>query len=126
MNEKQKTILSYILCFLLGVAITLAVAIPVSISSTRRANIKSGELSVRLSETERRLTAATVSIADCRKSTERIIESISASDGTLTGIIQSLREIRDEVQNMEERLYSYDNNCGINDSDLSVPVAPSE
>ena len=126
MNEDKKSILNLVLSFLLGVSITLAVTIPIYISSSRRANIKAGELSVRLSETERRLSEAAITIADCRKSTERITDTIQKGDGTLTGIINSLRQIRDEVQILEKRLYNYDHSSGDNDGNDSVSVQPSK
>lgn len=126
LNENQKTILSYVLCFFLGVSITLAISVPIYISSTRRSNIKSGELSVRLSETERRLVEATTTISKCGESFERISASIDSGNGTLTGIIQSLKQIRDEVQIMEERIYSFDNNSNSDDRNDSVSVVSSE
>ena len=126
MNENQKTIISLILSFLLGVAITLAITIPIHISSTRQNNIRAGELSVRLSETSRGLAEAESTIASLRESSLRISEAANRSNETLTGVIESLRQIRDEVQIMEERLYSLDNNSGNHDSDNSGSVMLSE
>lgn len=126
MNENQKTILNLILCFFLGVAITLAITIPIYISRARRANIESAELSVRLSEANRRLAEADSRIGECRESFERIAESATASNGTLTGIIESLKRIRDEVQVMEERFYSIDNNSDNNNGFDSLHVEAVE
>lgn len=126
MNENQKSILNLVLCFFLGVSVSLAISIPIYVTGTRRANIKAGELSVRLSEAERRLSEAATTIADCRRATERITTTIEKGDGTLTGIIESLRQIRNEVQNMEERLYSFDNSSGNYDGNNNVSVVPSE
>lgn len=126
MNDRQKIMVNYIVCFCLGVLITLSISIPIYITSSRRNNQKSGELSVRLSEADRRLTEATATIADLRESSKRITEAAERGNDDLTGIIQCLRQIRDEVQVMEKRLSDFDNNCGNNDGYNRGPVIPSE
>ena len=126
MNDKQKTLVNYIVCFFIGVLITLSISIPIHISSVRRANQKSGELSVRLSEADKRLTEATATITDLRESSERISKAAERGNVNLSGIIDCLREIRKEVQIMEERLYYYDNNISNNNGNNRGPVIPSE
>lgn len=116
MNETQKTALNFVLSFLLGVAITLAVTIPIYISSSRRADIKLGELSSRLLESNRRCTELESTIESCREPVERLKDFTTKGDGTLSGIIDSLKQIRSEVQVMEERLYMYDNSSDYNNS----------
>ena len=116
MNETQKTALNFVLSFLLGVALTLAVTIPIYISSSRRADIKLGELSSRLLESNRRCTELESTIESCREPVERLKDFTTKGDGTLSGIIDSLKQIRSEVQVMEERLYMYDNSSGYNNS----------
>ena len=116
MNEKQKNILNLVLCFFLGVAVTLAVAIPISVSGSRRTDIKLGELSARLQESDRRYTTLKSTIESCREPVERIADFSKTGDGTLTGVIQNFKQIRDNVQILEERFYSIDNSSGNNNS----------
>lgn len=125
MNDNQKSILNLVLCFLLGAAVALAVTIPICVSSSRRADIKLGELSARLQESDRRYTALKSAIDSCREPVERIKDFSAKGDGTLTGIIENLKRIRDEVQLLEERFYNIDdssvNNNSLNDqSDCAV------
>ena len=116
MNEKQKSILNLVLCFLLGAAVALAVTIPIHISSSRRADIKLGELSARLQESNRRCYVLESTIDSFREPVERIKDFTARGDGTLTGIIENLKRIRDEVQVLEERFYSLDDSSGNNNS----------
>lgn len=116
MNEKQKSILNLVLCFLLGAAVALAITIPIHISSSRRADIKLGELSARLQESNRRCDVLEYTIDSCREPVERIKDFTARGDGTLTGIIENLKRIRDEVQVLEDRIYSLDDSSGNNNS----------
>jgi len=118
MNEKQKGILNLVLCFFLGAAVALSITIPIYISSSRRADIKLGELSARLQESNRRCTVLESTLESCREPVERLKDFTTKGDGTLSGIIVSLRQIRDEVQVLEERFYSLDDNSG-NDNSIN-------
>lgn len=132
-NDSQKIIINYIVCFLFGVIITLSISIPIYITSVRRANNKSIELSNQLYEANRRLIDATdetaacrESVAECRESIARIAEVARTGNGTLTDIINSLKRIRDEAEGMEERFYSLDNNSSNNNRNDSVADIPVE
>ena len=120
MNDNQKSILILVLSFFLGAAVTLAVTIPIYITSSRRTDIKLGELSARLQESDRRCSELESTIESCREPVERIANFATRGDGTLTGIIENLKRIRSEVQVLEERFYSIDNNSvnydSLNDS----------
>ena len=118
MNEKQKGILNLVLCFFLGAAVALSITIPIYISSSRRADIKLGELSARLQESNRRCAVLESTLESCREPVERLKDFTTKGDGTLSGIIVSLRQIRDEVQVLEERFYSLDDNSG-NDNSIN-------
>ena len=124
-NDNKKDFITLVMCFFLGVSVTLAITIPIYITVFRRANNKSIELSNKLSEVNRRLSDATTTITDCRESAERITEAARTGNDTLTGIIDSLKRIRDEVQVLEERLSDFDNsssNNHRNDSVADIPV----
>ena len=116
MNENQKNILNLVLCFLLGAAVALAVTIPIYISGSRRADIKLGELSARLQESNRRCDLLESTLDSCREPVERLKDFATKGDGTLSGVISSLRQIRDEVQVLENRIYSLDDSSGNNNS----------
>jgi len=120
MNDNQKSILILILSFFLGAAVALAVTIPIYITNSRRTDIKLGELSARLQESDRRCSELESTIESCREPVERIADFTTRGDGTLTGIIENLKRIRSEVQVLEERFYSIDNNSvnydSLNDS----------
>lgn len=116
MNEKQKGIVNLIVCFFLGVIVTLSISIPIFISSSRRTDIKLGELSARLQESNRRCAVLASTVESCREPVERLKDFATRSDGTLSGIIENLKQIRSEVQILEERFYSIDNSSGNNNS----------
>ena len=116
MNEIKKDILNYVMCFLLGVTVTLEIGTPIIVSSSRRTDIKFGELSARLQESNRRCAALEYTIESCREPVERIADFTTRGDGTLTGIIENLKQIRSEVQILEERFYNFDNNRNSNNS----------
>lgn len=133
MNENQKTLLNLILSFLLGIFLTLSITTPIIVSGFRRTDSQSQQLADRLAESDKQLNLARTEIADyrtgiqqCRDSAGRITEIAARGDCTLSGVIQSLIQIRDEVAVLEERLYHLDHDSGNNDSDNSVSVLQSK
>jgi septal ring factor EnvC (AmiA/AmiB activator) len=125
-NELQKTILNFVLCFFLGVTITLSITIPIFITSSRRADNKLGELSARLQESDRRCSELESTIMSCREPIERITDFTRRGNETLSGIIENLKRIRDEVQILENCLYSIDSSSGNNNWNDSVSDIPVE
>lgn len=126
MNEDKKELLNLILAFALGIAVTLAIAIPIHISITRRTNNNVRELTDKLATSNQRLAEATLTITDCRIGIERLSRDTEASGTTLSGVINSLKQIRNDVQLLEKRLYCYDYNCGNNNWNNDIFNPPVE
>ena len=123
MNNEKRDVLTIIIAMLFGAAFACAILFPIHFTITRRADSAARELTDRLAESDRRLKRASDTITDCRTGIERIAKESETGGTTLSGVINSLKIIRDEVQVLEERFYSLDNDSGNNDRNDSVAVS---
>lgn len=119
-NETKKNIVIAVAIFFCGVFCTLGAILPFYNYRIRRANSELDKLTIRLAESERDLSVAATTIANCTDAAERISKSVSTSTTELGTIIQNLRQIREAVRDMEETLYRFNNSSGDNDSNDST------
>lgn len=109
--------------FIAGMLLTALICIRVFIGEAGSTDTKLRELgeeldrtSNSLSITTNRLEQAESVIERCQQSTSRITEIAGTSTDTLRGTINSLREIKQEVEYMEGQLHLYISN-GSNSND---------
>lgn len=129
MNEKQKKNI-IIICFLVLVACFFIQSIAYN-HSLGRANTtidnlteQLGDAQCRLVESRTEIRVCRDTIDDCRCSVRQIADGIERQSTDLKGIIENLKQVRAEVENMENALNMFYDNYGdkYNDTDFFMEV----
>lgn len=129
MNEKQKKNI-IIICFLVLVACFFIQSIAYNYS-LGRANTTIDNLTEQLGDAQRRLVESRTEIRvcrdtidDCRCSVRQIADGIERQSTDLKGIIENLKQVRTEVEKMENALDMFYDNYGdkYNDTDFFMEV----
>ena len=129
MNEKQKKNI-IIICFLVLVACFFIQSIAYN-QSLGRANTtidnlteQLGDAQCRLVESRTEIRVCRDTIDDCRCSVRQIADGIERQSTDLKGIIENLKQVRAEVENMENALNMFYDNYGdkYNDTDFFMEV----
>ena len=122
MNEKHKKIIIGIAFAALFLCIFVqSIADNITI---RRADITIDTLERELRDTQNRLAdcktevrESRAAITDCRQSVERIADSLDRQSGELTDIIENLKQVRAEIEVMENTINLFYDKHGNSDND---------
>ena len=124
MNEKQKKI-TIVLCFFFLVLFILIQSIADNIA-IRRADTTIDSLTQQLDDTQRRLTDCRTEIAagrdtivECRSSIRRVNSGLEQESTRVSDIIENLKRVRTEIENMENAIDYFYNKYGDNIDNLN-------
>ena len=117
MNEKQKKIsIGIVFILLVGVIFTQSIVDNIAL---RRANTALDTLGADLADAQQRLVASRTeiregraTIIECRDSIRRVNDGLERQSTELKDIIENLRQVRAEVENMENALDKFYNKYG--------------
>ena len=118
MNEKQFKKIGIIGCFLVLVFLLIFQSITDNIT-IRRANSAIDNLTRELTDAQRRLTdcraevrAGRETINDCRNAIRRVNNGLECDTARVSDIIDNLKQVRNEIEVMENSLNQFYDNYG--------------
>lgn len=127
MNEKfKKNVVVFSFLFLIGCIVVQSI---VDNRAVRRADNAVDALGKQLADAQARLVGYTTEIREsratideCRSSVRRVTDGLDRQSTELKDIIENLKTVRAEVENMENALAVFYDKYGDNDSDNSDTV----
>lgn len=127
MNEKfKKNVVVFSFLFLIGCIVVQSI---VDNRAVRRADNAVDALGKQLADAQARLVGYTTEIREsratideCRSSVRRVTDGLDRQSTELKDIIENLKTVRAEVENMENALNMFYDKYGDNDSDNSDTV----
>ena len=127
MNEKfKKNVVVFSFLFLIGCIVIQSI---VDNRAVRRADNAVDTLGEQLADAQARLVGYTTEIREsratideCRSSVRRVTDGLDRQSTELKDIIENLKTVRAEVENMENALNMFYDKYGDNDSDNSDTV----